>query len=90
MNQQKEDEEKVDYFSSYKQMEQLQREAVREAEQSRLWRIFMAKRLTGEELRERALHVLNDLLNSELDDVRLRAAEIIMNGCRRRRWFALR
>lgn len=76
----------MDYFSSYKQCEQLQLEAAREAEQSRLWRTFMAGRLTGEEVRERALHVLNELLNSERDDVRLRAAEIIMNG--RRRWFA--
>lgn len=90
MNQQKEDEEKVDYFSSYKQIEQVQREAAREAEQGRLWRTFTAGSLTGEELRGKALYVLNDLLNSERDDVRLRAAEIIMNGCRRRRWFALR
>lgn len=90
MNQQKEDEEKVDSFSSYKQVEQVQREAAREAEQSRLWRAFTAGRLSGEDVRERALHVLNDLLNSERDDVRLRAAEIIMSGCRRRRWFALR
>ncbi|BFH11714.1 hypothetical protein WJ0W_005663 [Paenibacillus melissococcoides] len=80
----------MDYFSSYKQMEQVQRQAAREAEQSRLWRTFAAGRLTGEEVRERALHVLNDLLNSERDDVRLRAAEIILNGCRRPRWFALR
>ncbi|WP_197259616.1 hypothetical protein [Paenibacillus dendritiformis] len=80
----------MDYFSSYKLIDQVQREAAREAEQSRLWRTFTAGSLTGEELTERAFHVLNDLLNSERDDVRLRAAEIIMNGCRRRRWFALR
>lgn len=80
----------MDYFSSYKHCEQLQLEAAREAEQSRLWRTFMAGRLTAEEVRERALHVLNELLSSERDDVRLRAAEIIMSGGRQRRWFALR
>lgn len=80
----------MDYFSSYKQIQQFQIEAAREAEQNRLWNTFMTGRLTGEELRERAIRVLNELLNSERDDVRLRAAEIIMSGCRRRRWFALR